>query len=132
MCRCMQSICLYFHDDNYDGCIRQYADFKKASKHRDAAPKDSKQDLMTAVAGTHNILFTETMANAYQVWRMLLVIIGDDSNVIVVKMIILIICNQEWNVVKKNKFGRKQERVFGVDGKKVYNSKKGNHSGSER
>ena len=32
---------------------------------------------------------------------------------------------QEWNVVKKNKFGRKQERVFGVDGKKVYNSKKG-------
>jgi len=33
--------------------------------------------------------------------------------------------SQEWNVVKKNKFGRKQERVFGVDGKKVYNSKKG-------
>lgn len=36
---------------------------------------------------------------------------------------------QEWNVVKKNKFGRKQERVFGVDGKKVYNSKRGQYRG---
>lgn len=45
--------------------------------------------------------FTETAANAYQ----------------------------EWNVVKKNKFGMKQERVFGVDGKKVYNSKRGQLKG---
>jgi len=42
---------------------------------------------------------------------------------------------QEWNVVKKNKFGRKQERVFGVDGKKIYNSKRGQlkgHTGVQR
>jgi hypothetical protein len=32
--------------------------------------------------------------------------------------------NQEWNIVKKNKFGRRQERVMGVDGKKIYNAKK--------
>jgi hypothetical protein len=32
---------------------------------------------------------------------------------------------QEWNVVKKNKFGRRQERIFGVDGKKIYNAKRG-------
>jgi len=44
-----------------------------------------------------NFLFTEATANAYQ----------------------------EWNVVKKNRFGRKQERIFGVDGKKVYNGKRG-------
>lgn len=32
---------------------------------------------------------------------------------------------QEWNVIKKNKFGRKQERIFGADGRKVYNAKRG-------
>jgi hypothetical protein len=32
---------------------------------------------------------------------------------------------QEWNVVKKNKFGRRQERIFGVDGRIVYNAKRG-------
>jgi hypothetical protein len=48
--------------------------------------------------------FTEAMANAYQ----------------------------EWNVVKKNKFGRKQERVFGVDGKKIYNSKRGQLRGGNQ
>lgn len=31
---------------------------------------------------------------------------------------------EEWNVIKKNRFGRRQERVFGVDGEKVYNSKR--------
>eukprot|EP01039_Chlorochromonas_danica_P000097 gene97-104_t len=36
---------------------------------------------------------------------------------------------QEWNVVKKNRFGRKQERIFGVDGKKVYNGKRGQLKG---
>jgi hypothetical protein len=44
-----------------------------------------------------NLTFTEATANAYQ----------------------------QWNVVKKNKFGIKQERIFGVDGKKVYNAKRG-------
>lgn len=48
--------------------------------------------------------FTETAANAYQ----------------------------EWNVVKKNKFGRKQERIFGVDGKKVYNAKRGQLRGGNQ
>ena len=32
---------------------------------------------------------------------------------------------QEWNVVKKNKFGRRQERIFGVDGRLIYNAKRG-------
>lgn len=36
---------------------------------------------------------------------------------------------QEWNVIKKNRFGRKQERVFGIDGKRVYNSKRGQRNG---
>ena len=36
---------------------------------------------------------------------------------------------QEWNVVKKNRFGRKQERIFGVDGKKIYNGKRGQLKG---
>jgi SAPK-interacting protein 1 (Sin1), Pleckstrin-homology len=31
---------------------------------------------------------------------------------------------QEWNVVKKNKFGMKQERIFGVDATRVYNAKR--------
>ena len=35
---------------------------------------------------------------------------------------------QEWNIVKKNKYGRKQERVIGIDGKKVYNSKRDKYS----
>lgn len=35
---------------------------------------------------------------------------------------------QEWNVVKRNLIGRKQERVIGVDGKIVYNSKRGQFS----
>ncbi len=32
---------------------------------------------------------------------------------------------KDWNVVKKNKFGKKQARTFGVDGRKIYNSKRG-------
>ena len=31
---------------------------------------------------------------------------------------------QEWKVVRKNKFGRKQERMFGVDAFRVYNAKR--------
>lgn len=35
-------------------------------------------------------------------------------------MIVLVLCcmivYEEWSIVKKNKFGRRQERVFGVDG----------------
>jgi hypothetical protein len=38
---------------------------------------------------------------------------------------------KEWNVVKKNKFGRRQERIFGVDGKKVYNAKRGQLKGTQ-
>jgi hypothetical protein len=37
---------------------------------------------------------------------------------------------KEWNVVKKNKFGRRQERIFGVDGKRVYNGKRGQLKGN--
>jgi hypothetical protein len=36
----------------------------------------------------------------------------------------LAVVYQEWNVVKKNKFGRKQERIIGIDGKMVYNSRR--------
>jgi hypothetical protein len=57
-----------------------------------------------SVKKTNKSNFTEAMANAYQ----------------------------EWNVVKKNKFGRKQERVFGVDGKKIYNSKRGQLRGGNQ
>ena len=35
---------------------------------------------------------------------------------------------QEWNVIKKNKFGRMQARIIGIDGHKVYNSKRDTHS----
>jgi len=35
---------------------------------------------------------------------------------------------QEWYIVKKNKYGRKQERIIGIDGKKVYNSKRDKYS----
>lgn len=31
---------------------------------------------------------------------------------------------QEWAIVKKNKFGRMQERTLGIDGSKIYNSKR--------
>lgn len=33
---------------------------------------------------------------------------------------------QEWNIIKKNKFGRMQARVIGIDGQKIYNSKREN------
>jgi len=67
---------------------------------------------------------------------MLVIVMMDMIIMITIMSIVMMIINddddyyndeydQEWNVVKKNKFGRKQERVFGVDGKKVYNSKKG-------
>lgn len=36
---------------------------------------------------------------------------------------------QEWHIVKKNKYGRRQERIIGIDGKKVYNSKRGERRG---
>jgi hypothetical protein len=32
---------------------------------------------------------------------------------------------QEWNVVKKNVFGRKQDRILGIDGSGVYNLRVG-------
>jgi hypothetical protein len=28
---------------------------------------------------------------------------------------------QEWNVIKKNRFGKIQERTIGIDGRKLYN-----------
>jgi hypothetical protein len=34
---------------------------------------------------------------------------------------------QEWNVVKKNKFGRMQERILGIDGTHMYNSRRLGH-----
>lgn len=36
---------------------------------------------------------------------------------------------KEWNVVKRNIFGRKQERIFGVDGRMIYNGKRGQLKG---
>lgn len=35
---------------------------------------------------------------------------------------------QEWAIVKKNKFGRMQERTLGIDGNKIYNSKRDGYS----
>lgn len=31
---------------------------------------------------------------------------------------------KEWNVIKKNKFGKKQERIFGIKGRTIYNGKR--------
>lgn len=42
----------------------------------------------------------------------------------------LAVVYQEWNVVKKNKFGRKQERIIGIDGKMVYNSRRDKFKGN--
>jgi len=36
---------------------------------------------------------------------------------------------QEWEVIKKNKMGRKQERMLGIDGTKMYNHKRGDKKG---
>jgi hypothetical protein len=36
---------------------------------------------------------------------------------------------QEWNVIKKNDFGRRQERVLGMDALKIYNHKRGEMRG---
>jgi hypothetical protein len=73
-----------------------------ADESRGDKTKKKKITAATKTVGKSN--FTEAMANAYQ----------------------------EWNVVKKNKFGRKQERVFGVDGKKIYNSKRGQLRGGNQ
>lgn len=35
---------------------------------------------------------------------------------------------QEWNIIKKNKYGQKQERILGVDGFFIYNSKRERYS----
>ncbi len=37
---------------------------------------------------------------------------------------------QEWNVVKKNKYGMKQSRVLGIDGQNIYNHKRGEKRGN--
>lgn len=37
---------------------------------------------------------------------------------------------QEWNITKRNRYGIKQERVIGLDGKKVYNSRRDKSSRS--
>ena len=39
---------------------------------------------------------------------------------------------EEWNVIKKNKFGIKQERVFGVDFNCIYNTKRSDVKLSDR
>lgn len=36
----------------------------------------------------------------------------------------------EYKIIKKNKFGRRQERIFGIDATKIYNSKRGAYSGA--
>lgn len=74
----------------------------KSQRERLAAATSSAA--ATAAGGDHDaaFVFTEATANAYK----------------------------EWNVVKKNKFGRRQERVFGVDGKTVYNAKRGQLKGN--
>ena len=37
---------------------------------------------------------------------------------------------QEWQIIKKNKLGIKQPRVLGIDGKFIYNYKRGERRGS--
>lgn len=67
-----------------------------------AAAATAKAAVPTARTDLEHIVYTDTTAAVYQ----------------------------EWNVTKKNKFGRKQERVLGVDGKKVYNSRRDKYSRS--
>ena len=81
-------------------CCRLYADSPKVQIKATVVPTN-KRERNTSQMHIDNIVFNEATANAYQ----------------------------EWNVVKKNKFGRRQERIFGVDGKKVYNSKRGQYRG---
>lgn len=76
-------------------CGRAYADEGKRTHKGSNSAVHHAKKKSTA--DHDRILFTDASANAYQ----------------------------EWNVVKKNKFGRRQDRVFGVDGKKVYNAKRG-------
>ena len=38
--------------------------------------------------------------------------------------------HQQWNIVKKNKLGSKQERIIGIDGKYIYNSKRDQRAGT--
>jgi hypothetical protein len=93
--------------------FRTYADASKllrsnqqgqqrvSRKHGDSRPQPVAGD-EAAMNDDINITFNEATANAYQ----------------------------QWNVIKKNKFGIKQERIFGVDGKKVYNNKRGQLRGA--
>jgi len=81
-----------------------YSDTSRADKNAAAAAAAKKKKAKYPKKSSNKSNFTEAMANAYQ----------------------------EWNVVKKNKFGRKQERVFGVDGKKIYNSKRGQLRGGNQ
>lgn len=37
---------------------------------------------------------------------------------------------KEWNIIKKNKFGKKQERTFGIKGRIIYNGKRNSVSTS--
>ena len=37
---------------------------------------------------------------------------------------------QQWNIIKKNKLGSKQERIMGIDGKCVYNSRRDQRPGT--
>jgi len=53
---------------------------------------------------------------------------GEDTNAVVYDESSAIVL-QQWNVVKKNKMGTKQERVMGIDGKFIYNSVRGQPSG---
>lgn len=72
-----------------------YADSVRQNKRTN---KTSHQSIhRSGKMDVNNIVITDATANAYQ----------------------------EWNVIKKNKFGRKQERIFGADGRKVYNAKRG-------
>lgn len=78
----------------------------KSQRERLAAASSAAAAAAAAAAsGDHDtpFVFTEATANAYK----------------------------EWNVVKRNKFGRRQDRVFGVDGKKVYNAKRGQLKGNQ-
>lgn len=79
---------------------RIYADSAKITK---VAPPIivPVRNVKASVDNDMTFIFTEATANAYK----------------------------EWNVVKRNIFGRKQERIFGVDGRMVYNGKRGQLKG---
>lgn len=54
---------------------------------------------------------------------------NSDSNAVVFNETTAVML-QQWNIIKKNKLGSRQERIIGIDGKYIYNSKRDQRPGT--